>query len=88
MQEIARQTDSDKALRLMYNLAAGLIKNPGGENDWVYTEARGFAKGLIAYVMANYPAEDRTLANVRRLLMEGDRAAHKAAKDAGSLKPG
>lgn len=72
LQEIARETDADNTLRLIFNLAEGIVKNPGGENGWVYTGARDVAIGLIAYVLAEYPPEACNLVTVRRLLMEGD----------------
>ncbi len=82
LQEIARETDTNDALRMIFNLAEGIIKNPGGENSWVYTGARDAARGLIAYVLAEYPAEKHSLLTVRRLLTEGDKEGLREARAA------
>lgn len=76
LQEIERERDTDSALRMIFKLAEALVKNTEGENSWVYTGARDAAKGLIAYVLTACPPAQRNLSTVRRLLMEGDRAAH------------
>lgn len=86
LREIERETDPDIALRMIFNLAEGIIKNPGGENSWVYTGARDAARGFIAYVLAELPPASRNLLTVRRLLMEGDREGVKQAR--ASKMPG
>jgi type IV secretion system protein VirD4 len=73
LQEIERETDTNDALRMIFNLAEGIMKNPGGENSWVYTGARDAARGVVCFVLAECPPEQRNLLTVRRLLTEGDR---------------
>ncbi len=84
LQEIAQEVSTDDALRLMFKLAEGIVRNPGGDgtNAWIYTGARDFAYGLIAFVVENYPPELCNLVTLRRLLMDGDRARYDAAKAA------
>ena len=88
LQEIAEEQSTDDALRLMFKLAEGIVKSPdggGGENSWVYTGARDFAYGLIAFVLECYPPQLRNLVTVRRLLQDGDRERFAAAKASGKV---
>ena len=84
--EIEQEPDPDNAARMIFNLAEGIVKNPGGENSWVYTGARDAAIGLIGYVLATYPPARQNLSTVRRLLQEGDKASY--AADVAAKVPG
>jgi type IV secretion system protein VirD4 len=83
--EIAQETDTDNALRLMLKLAEGLVKTPdggGGDNSWVFSGAVGVAYGMTAYLLAAYPAKDQNLVKLRQLLQEGE-VKHTEAVAAG-----
>lgn len=84
--EIEQEPDPDNAARMVFNLAEGIVKNPGGENSWVYTGARDAAIMLVGYVLATRPPEKRNLLTVRRLLQEGDKDAY--AEDVAAKVPG
>ena len=58
LHEIAQEVSTDDALRLMFKLAEGIVRNPGGDgtNSWVFTGARDFAYGLNAFIVECYPA--------------------------------
>ena len=84
--EIGLITDATDALRLAFKLAEGLIRVPdggGGDNSWVYSGAVQWVYGLIAFIMAAYPPEKRTLVTLRRLAQEGEVAHAEAAKKKG-----
>lgn len=72
--EIAKESEPARAIRLIFNLCEGLIKNPGGEDSWCYSEARAFLVGLVAHVLTTAPEDDRHLLTLRRLLVDGDLA--------------
>jgi hypothetical protein len=61
----------DAAVRFADTLAEALIKTTEGVNEWVYTEARAFMRGLILYVWAYETPENRHIVRVRDLLTLG-----------------
>lgn len=52
-------------------LADALIQKTEGVNEWVYTAARNFMKGLLLYVHLYEPEERRHMVRLRELLTRG-----------------
>lgn len=81
-------TDADRPVSYAGTIAEALVR-PLSEKEGYWDEAaKTYLRGLILYVFAHEPAEQRTLSRLRTFVTQGDLEGHRKALKAGTIKRG